>query len=114
MTELTQEQLAEIRQRHEAIETVPSAATNQVHIDRRALLHHIDAQAARIAELERKVREARGRLAALNPAAIDALRADNQQQLDDDGVMVGVSRQAADETVATLDNLRAILEGDEA
>ena len=56
----------------------------------------------------------------LNQDAIDALR-NGQQQLDQDGVIVGVSRQALDEVLAMLDTQRntvieecaQILEGSE-
>ena len=41
----------------------------------------------------------------LNQDAIDNLR-NNQQQLDQDGVMVGVSRQALDEVLAHIDAQR--------
>lgn len=41
----------------------------------------------------------------LNQDAIDALRND-QQQLDQDGVIVGVSRQALDEVLAYIDAMR--------
>lgn len=40
-------------------------------------------------------------------AAIENLKT-NQQQLDADGCMVGVSRQALDETLALTDNLIAL------
>ena len=41
----------------------------------------------------------------LNQDAIDALR-NGQQQLDQDGVIVGVSRQALDEVLAMRDTQR--------
>lgn len=41
-------------------------------------------------------------------AAIDNLKT-NQKQLDVDGCMVGVSRQALDETLALVDEMRALL-----
>jgi len=41
----------------------------------------------------------------LNPAALEALK-ENQRQLDDDGVEVGVSRQALDEAIAFIDAMQ--------
>ena len=41
----------------------------------------------------------------LNQDAIDALR-NNQQQLDQDGIIVGVSRQALDEVLVYIDTMR--------
>jgi hypothetical protein len=52
--------------------------------------------------------KAREALEALDPRAIDALTY-HQRQLDMDGAEVGVSRQALDETLATLGEVRSAL-----
>ena len=108
MTELTQEQLAEIRQRHEAIETVPSAATNQVHIDRRALLRHIDHQAARIAALEQRL----GKLASARDEAIQRLTAIKSDGLKTEDAAYRVSHALM--SLMLVGEGSPILEGDEA
>lgn len=80
-------------------------ALHEQHVDGSLWAAYCEGYKAAEAKLA-KVREC---VKGLNPAAIDALRDDNQQQLDADGVMVGVSRQAADETVAMLDELIALM-----